>query len=192
MRDPRPAAQMDAELAGRVRAVVLDVDGVMTDGGILIGATASGERIEMKRFHVEDGLGIHLLKEAGIVPIVVTGRESDAVRFRAEELGITECHQDREARKLDIVARLLERRGWRWEELAFLADDLPDLAVLRKVGLPAAVANAVPEVRAVARWVGHRPGGEGAVREFVEALLAARGGWRSHAEGYVTSRSGAR
>lgn len=177
-----------AELARRVRLVVLDVDGVMTDGGIYLGATDSGERVELKRFEIQDGLGIRLLQEAGITCAIVTGRESHAVRLRAEELGIVECHQDRSAAKLRIVEGLLERLGVSWEETAFLGDDLPDLAILRRVGLPAAVGNAGSDARACALWQGERSGGHGAVREFAEALLGARGEWAERVEAYVRDR----
>jgi 3-deoxy-D-manno-octulosonate 8-phosphate phosphatase (KDO 8-P phosphatase) len=182
------AQRIEHGLARRIRLVGLDVDGVLTDGGIYLGAAASGERVEMKRFEITDGLGIRLLKEAGIEVAIVTGRESDAVRLRAEELGIVECHQDRSAAKLPIMSALVERLGLTWEDVAFLGDDLPDLPLLRRVGLPAAVGNAVPEVRAEARWVARRQGGAGAVREFAEALLKSRGVWAESVGRYVRER----
>lgn len=174
--------------ARRIRLVVLDVDGVMTDGGIYLGATAAGEAVELKRFEIQDGLAIRLLQDAGIVVSIVTGRESRAVAMRAMELGIAEVHQDRTAAKLRIVTAMLERLGIGWEETAFLGDDLPDLPILRRVGLPAAVGNAAGDVRAVARWQGTRHGGYGAVREFAEALLVARGQWSALVEAYVRQR----
>ena len=177
-----------AELAKRIRLLVLDVDGVMTDGGIYLGATDAGERVEMKRFDIQDGLGIRLVREAGIKVAIVTGRESHAVRLRAEELGITECHQDPSAAKLGIVRDLLERLGVSWEEMAFLGDDMPDLAILRRAGLPAVVGNATSDARAAAAWHGRRHGGHGAVREFAEALLTARGAWAERVEAYVRDR----
>lgn len=179
---------LPAALARRIRLVALDVDGVLTDGGIYLGATESGERVEMKRFEITDGLGVHLLQEAAVQVAIVTGRESLAVRLRAEELRITECHQDRGAAKLPIMQKLLARLEMGWDEAAFLADDLADLPVLHRVGLPAAVANAVPEVRAQARWVSRRRGGEGAVREFAEALLRGRGDWNSGLQRYLQAR----
>lgn len=178
-----------AEAAARVRLVIFDVDGVLTDGGIYLGATASGERIEMKKFEITDGLGIRLLRDAGIQLAIVTGRESGAVALRAAELGITECHQDATAAKLPIVQSLLDRTGIAWDETAFLADDLADVPVLRRVGLPAAVANAVTEVRALAMWTGARRGGDGAAREFAEALLGARGEWAGLVERYERERA---
>lgn len=179
-------------LARRIRMVALDVDGVLTDGGVYLGADAEGRRVELKRFDITDGLGIRLLQEAGVAIAIVTGRESEAVRLRAEELGITECHQDRTAAKLRIVEEMLDRLGIRWDELAFVGDDLPDLPILRRAGLPAAVGNASAEVRAVAGWRAHRNGGSGAVREFAEALLGARGEWSGAVERYVADREAGR
>ncbi len=176
------------EVAERIRLVGLDVDGVLTDGGIYLGGTDAGERVEMKRFEITDGLGIRLLQEAGVQVAIVTGRESAAVRHRAEELGIVECHQDRTAAKLPIMRGIMERLGVAWEEVAFLGDDLPDLPLLRRVGLPAAVGTAVVEVKAEAGWVARRSGGRGAVREFAEALLRARGEWAEGVDRYVRGR----
>ena len=180
--------RIDPELARRIRLVVLDVDGVLTDGGIFLGATETGEQVELKRFEITDGLGVRLLQESGITVAIVTGRESEAVRLRAAELRIAECHQDRSAAKLPIVRRLLAKLDMEWSEVAFLGDDLADLPVLRRVGLPAAVATAVSEVHATARWAGERGGGQGAVREFAEALLGARGEWARAVERYVAGR----
>lgn len=179
-------------LARRIRLVVLDVDGVLTDGGIYLGATEAGERVEMKRYDIQDGLGIRLLKEAGLVVAIVTGRESHSVRMRAEELGIEEVHQDSSAAKLRIVTAMLERLRVSWEETAFVGDDLPDLAILRRVGLPAVVGNASRDARASALWRGRREGGRGAVREFAEALLLARGEWAERVEAYVSDREAGR
>jgi 3-deoxy-D-manno-octulosonate 8-phosphate phosphatase (KDO 8-P phosphatase) len=181
-------ADLPRAVARRIRLLMLDVDGVLTDGGIYLGATDAGERVEMKRFEITDGLGVRLLREAGIEVAIITGRESAAVRLRAEELGILECHQDRTAAKLPIAEALLRRLGLAWEDSAFLGDDLADLPLLRRVGLPAAVGNAVAEVKEVARWVGRRHGGSGAVREFAEALLSARDQWSASVEAYVQGR----
>lgn len=181
-------AGIPREVAQRIRLVVLDVDGVLTDGGIYLGATGAGERVEMKRYEITDGLGIRLLQDAGIHVAIVTGRESHSVRFRAEELQITECHQDGGANKLPIVRELVQRMGIAWAEAAFVSDDLADIPVLRRVGLAAAVANAVPEVRALAHWIAARGGGKGAVREFAEALLQARGEWTSRVRAYLAER----
>lgn len=178
---------LPAGTAERVRLVILDVDGVLTDGGIYLGGSASGELIELKRFDISDGTGIRLLRDAGITVAIVTGRQSHAVRLRAEELGVTECHQGAAA-KLPVVQDMLRRLGFGWEEAAFVGDDLIDLPVLRRVALAAAVANAAVEVRAVASWTATRSGGHGAVREFTEALLHARGEWPAAVKRYLADR----
>lgn len=171
-----------------MRLVVLDVDGVLTDGGIYLGASGSGEKVEMKRYEITDGLGVRLLQDAGLQVAIVSGRESMSVRLRAEELDISECHQDGGANKLPIVISLMQRVGAEWDEVAFVSDDLADIPVLRRVGLAAAVANAVPEVRALAHWVATRRGGHGAVREFAEQLLRARGEWTGRVDSYLADR----
>lgn len=186
------APGLDPALARRVRVVALDVDGVLTDGGLYLGATEDGRPVEMKRFEITDGLGVRLLREAGLTVAIVTGRESHAVRLRAAELGIEECHQDRSAAKLPVVEALLERAGAGWDELCFVGDDLADLPVLRRAGLPVAVANACAEVRSTALWRTTRRGGDGAVRELAEALLGARGEWAERVERYVAGREAAR
>jgi 3-deoxy-D-manno-octulosonate 8-phosphate phosphatase (KDO 8-P phosphatase) len=182
------ATPIPAELAKRIRLVVFDVDGVMTDGGVYLGATESGEAVELKRFDIQDGLGVLMMKNAGLKVAIVTGRTSEAVRIRAEELQMDDLHQDRTADKLNALATILERQGVSWDDTAFLGDDLPDLAVLRRVGLPAVVGNATSDARAAALWQGTKRGGHGAVREFAEALLKARGQWAQAVETYVRER----
>lgn len=181
-------AAIPAEVACAVKLVILDVDGVMTDGGIYLGASTTGETFELKRFEITDGLGVLMLQRSGIEVAVVTGRRSEVVTLRARELKIEEVHQDPRARKLPVVREMLERRGYGWENAAFVSDDLADLPVLRRVGLPVAVANAVPEVSAIARWKTSRAGGAGAIREFAEALLKARGQWDEVLAGYLSER----
>ncbi|HYR08953.1 MAG TPA: HAD-IIIA family hydrolase [Longimicrobium sp.] len=177
-----------AELARRIRMVVFDVDGVLTDGGIYLGATESGEPIELKRFDIQDGLGIQMMKASGLRVAIVTGRTSEAVRIRADELQVDDLHQDRTANKVTALTAILEKNGIAWEDTAFLGDDLPDIAVLRRVGLPAVVGNATSDARAFALWHGTREGGRGAVREFAEALLTARGEWADAVKAYVSER----
>lgn len=177
------------ELARRIRLVALDVDGVLTDNGVFIGQTASGETLELKRFGITDGLGIKMLKWAGITVALVSGRHSEATRVRAEELEI-ECYQDSSAKKLPALQALMSDYGVSWDEIAFVGDDLADLPVLERVALPVAVANAAPEVKAMARWRTSRAGGDGAVREFAEALLKARGEWSGLVEAYRSARQG--
>jgi 3-deoxy-D-manno-octulosonate 8-phosphate phosphatase (KDO 8-P phosphatase) len=181
---------LPAEVARAVRLVIFDVDGVLTDGGVYQGALPGGEMVELKRFDIQDGLGIKLLEWAGIDVAIVSGRVSEATAIRARELGVRECHQDGGAQKVRIIVDLMEARGIGWDQVAMLGDDLPDLAVLRRVGLPAVVANATDGAREVALWQGEKVGGHGAVREFCEALLKARGEWEEQVEAYIRARSG--
>lgn len=168
---------IDAAVARGVRLVGLDVDGVLTDNGIIV-AVDQGRRIESKRFHALDGVAIHLLRKAGIDVAWVSGRTSEATSARAAELKVTEVIQDAGmGMKLPAVRDLLQRKGLGFEALAFVGDDIADIPVLRRAGLPVVVANAVPEAKALAKWVTSHAGGDGAVREFVEALLRARGEW---------------
>ncbi len=158
--------------AKAIRLLILDVDGVLTDGRLVYGP--AGE--ELKVFHVQDGLAIVAAQRSGLIVAVISGRASPAVSRRMADLGVLEVHQgtdDKEA----VLDALLRRRRVTPKETAYMADDLPDLPLLRRVGLALAPTNAAAEVKRVAHWVGRRPGGEGAVREAVEAILRARGSW---------------
>jgi len=182
-------AGISPDRAAGIGLVILDVDGVLSDGGLYLWEDADGSRREAKRFDAQDGLGIKLMMWAGLEVVIVSGRYSAATAMRAEELGVTECHQDPEARKLPLVTELLERRGFDWPQVAMVADDLADLPVFRRVGLPVAVANAVPEILSGAHWTTSRSGGRGAVREFARHLLQAQGRWDQVLEDYVDARS---
>jgi len=178
-----------ADLARRIRWVGFDVDGVLTDGGIYLGDVA-GQRLEFKRYDIQDGLGILMLRMAGIRTGIVTGRVSESVRLRAEELGVDDLVQDARAMKLRAIRRIGEEHGMGLDEMAYLGDDLPDVAVLRAVGLPVVVANATDDAwREARRFTLTRGGGRGAVREFAELLLKARGEWDAIVERYVSSRA---
>ncbi|MEO8560764.1 MAG: HAD hydrolase family protein [bacterium] len=179
---------IDPTLARTIRLVGLDVDGVMTDGGIYLGA-ADGRPVELKRYEIQDGLGIHLMQRAGLRVVIITGRVSESVRLRALELDVEDVAQDSRAHKLPAFLAMLDRHGIAPKEAAFLGDDFPDLAVLRLVGLPVAVGNAVPEIRAECTLQLTRTGGAGAIREFAELLLRARGEWESVTKRYVSERS---
>lgn len=176
---------LDADVARRVRVVVLDVDGVLTDAGVYIGADRHGP-VELKRFNIMDGLAIHMLKWAGLRVVLVSGRESQATTIRARELDV-ECRQ-LGPRKVPVVQAILDEEGASWEELAVVADDLADLPLMRRAGLPVSVPNGAPEVRAAAAWITTRGGGDGAVRDFAEALLGARDQWAELVEAYARSR----
>ena len=188
----RDAHVIAPEVARRIKFVGLDVDGVLTDGGIYLGSAANGDaeqRFEFKRYDIQDGLGIHFLRKAGIKVGIVTGRVSESVRLRAKELGVDDVSQDATAQKIGPFLEMIARHGIDRADAAFLGDDFPDLPVLQVVGLPVSVGNAVPEVRAVSKLKLTRNGGFGAVREFTELLLKARGEWKTVSEEYVTERS---
>lgn len=168
--------ELGAAAARRVRLLGLDVDGVLTDNGVYIGPVA-GARVELKRFDIQDGLGLILLRTAGLPVVWVSGRSSEATTLRASELRVEELLQVPGPRKAAAFGELLERRRIGWDEVAFVGDDLADLPILRRVGLPIAVSNAVGDVKQVASYVTRAAGGHGAVREVVELLLRARGEW---------------
>ncbi len=183
--------RIDPAVARRIRLVCFDVDGVLTDGGIYLGSEADGADtpFEMKRYDVQDGLGTALLRDCSLSLAIITGRVSHSVTHRARELGIDTCVQDRNARKLSALSAICSEHGFSIDDVAFVGDDIPDLPVLRAVGLPVAVANAAPEVRRAAHVQLTRRGGNGAVREFAELLLEARGEWIDAVERYVRLHS---
>lgn len=148
----------------------MDVDGVLTDGGIYYGEPP----VELKRFDAQDGMGVTLIRMAGIVPFIITARGCDAVRRRAEELGIEEVHQ-KVTDKIGCLNDILKRHGAGLDETAYVGDDLSDLCVMVKVGLPIAVANAREEIKQVAKLVTGASGGRGGVREACEYVLKEEG-----------------
>ena len=162
---------MDAvlERARRIRLLVLDVDGVLTDGRLFL--SASGE--ELKVFHVRDGSGLVALQRAGVTVAIVSGRDSPAVTCRARELGIRHVRQG-VADKGAEIERLLGELGVAPEEMACVGDDTPDAPMLSRAGLAIGVADAHPALLASAHWVTRAKGGRGAVREVCDLLLSAR------------------
>ena len=180
---------LDPRAARRVRLLALDVDGVLTDNGVYIG-TSNGERLELKRFDIQDGLGLALLRGIDIRVAIVSGRVSDATALRASELSIDDVIQDAGARKVPAIAALIEKHGMTWEEVAFVGDDLADVPVMQRVGLPIAVANAVPEIKSIAAYVTEAEGGRGAVREAVTAVLRARDEYDAAVDRYLAKRDG--
>lgn len=181
-----PANLHDAlhERLAQVKLLLLDVDGVLTEGGV----TWTNEGIEQKTFHIRDGLGIRLWQRAGGRTGIVTGRASRVVQLRAEELGIGIVRQGVED-KLETTSAILAECGVAWEQTAFVGDDLPDLAVMTRCGVGVAVANAAPEVIEAAAIVTRLPGGQGAVREVIEQLLKARGSWETIVRRYQPATS---
>lgn len=178
----RSSAELDRRLA-RVQLLLLDVDGVLTDGGV----AWNNQGIESKTFHIRDGLGLKLWQRTGCRAGIVTGRASHVVQIRATELGIGIVRQGVED-KLATTEAILRETGVSWEETAFIGDDLPDLAVITKCGVGVAVADACAELRAAASLVTQLPGGKGAVREVIERLLRARGSWDSIVARYAAVR----
>ena len=164
--------------ASRIRLLVLDVDGVLTDGGLFV--SASGE--EAKRFHVHDGLALVAARKAGLQIAILSARASAAVTRRMTELGVGEVHQG-VTDKVGALDALRERLGLAVGEVAMMGDDLPDLPAMARAGLALAPANAAAEVKRAAHWVARRRGGDGAVREAVEMLLKSRRAWPPRPEG---------
>ncbi len=158
------------QAAQGIRLAAFDVDGVLTDGRILLGP--AGE--EYKQFHVRDGHGLVMLREAGIAVAIISGRESPVVAHRMQELGVRYVLQGCRD-KLAALEALCEASGVEPAHISYLGDDLPDVPVLRVVGLPLAVADAHPAVIAVARYCTQAAGGFGAAREVAELLMAAQG-----------------
>lgn len=158
------------ERAARVKLAMFDVDGVLTDGRLWYGDTGR----ELKAFHVHDGFGLKRLMANGVEVAIITARVSHIVTERTAELGIAHVYQGQE-NKLGCYEQLIHALKLDAEQCCYCGDDLPDLAVMRRVGLSIAVADAHPLVREQARWRTQHHGGDGAVREVCDLLLMARG-----------------
>jgi len=164
----------------KIKLLVLDVDGVLTSGQIIFGR--DGEI--MKKFHAQDGLGITLAHKAGLHIAIITGRESQMVNLRSAELNIKDVYQG-SMNKTQALAELMAKYKLTLDQVAYVGDDLNDLPVLIRVGLPCAVANATPEVKQYAQLVTNHAGGSGAVREVIEYILKAQGKWESIINTYL-------
>lgn len=162
--------------ARRIRLLLMDVDGTMTDGGVRLLSWPDGTVTEMKVFNSQDGVAMHMARRAGLRTGMITGRESPATSYRARELGM-EFVSQKSREKLPALEDILARSGVPAEETAYVGDDLPDLVVMERVGLAVAVANATPEVKRQAHYVTRASGGAGALREVVELILRAQGKW---------------
>ena len=160
------------EKARKIKLLVLDVDGVMTDGSIIL----DNEGNEFKRFHVRDGHGIKMIQKAGITVVIITGRKSKVVDIRARELGIKEVHQ-KIFRKSAVFDQMLKKYACKDENAAFMGDDIVDQELLKRAGLTAAPADAEEEAKKLADIVMKRGGGRGAVREFIDLILKSSGLW---------------
>ncbi|HVN08968.1 MAG TPA: HAD hydrolase family protein [Patescibacteria group bacterium] len=163
--------------ARRIRLLLMDVDGTMTDGGIRLLSMPDGSFTEMVVFHSQDGVALNLLRRSGVRTGMITGRGSAAVTQRARELGMEfvsmHIHE-----KLPAFEDILARAGVSAAETAYAGDDLPDLAILERAGLAIAVANATEEVKRQVHYVTRAAGGDGAMREVVELILRAQGKWK--------------
>ncbi len=159
----------------KIKLLLLDVDGVLTDGSIIY----NDNGIETKVFNVRDGLGIRLLMESGIEIYIITGRSSDVLKHRCKNLGITHIF-DNVRDKKKVLNSILETTGIEVEEIAFMGDDLLDLSIMKKVGLSVAVADAHDIIIKNANVVTSKKGGTGAVREVCEAILKAQGLWEKN------------
>ncbi len=167
-------------LAERCRAIellVLDVDGVLTDGRIIY----TDDGTETKEFHVRDGSGMKAWRSLGKQTVIITGRRSKAVERRAAELGIVQLHQGVDDKRA-VYLSVLTTGGWKPEQACCIGDDFTDLSLLKNCGLAVAVADACPEARKVAQFVTQQPGGRGAVRETIELILRCQGKWSSLVE----------
>ena len=163
----------------KIKLLILDVDGVLADG-IIIG----NDGLELKKFNAHDGAGIKYWGRCGHKSAIITGRKSECVTYRAKTLGIDEVHQGSLV-KLEAFKEVLEKLNIQPEETAYIGDDLMDLPVMIRVGLPVAVANARPEVKEHAAFVTSSEGGNGAVRDTIEAILQAQGLWQGIVNRYL-------
>lgn len=171
-----------AERAQQVKMIVLDVDGVLTNGLMYFDRTGES----LKAFHVHDGLGISLAHSAGLQTAIITGRTSEMVRLRASELKIGDLYQGT-LTKITAMEQLITKYTLDLSQICYVGDDLNDLPLLQRVGLACAVADAVDEVKAVSHFTTSLPGGAGAVRQVIEMILKSQGKWESAVAAYQRS-----
>ena len=174
--------------ANRVKVLLFDVDGVLTNGDITVMPGSDGKGIEVKSFHAHDGLGVSLARLAGLKLGFVTKRMSQAVAIRARDLKIEHVYQG-QSHKMEAVAQILAAESCTLDELAYVGDDIIDLPVMRKVGLAIATANARPEVKRAAHYITPLAGGFGAGRDAVDFILTARGVLEQTIEQYLDADS---
>jgi len=166
---------LDGKMIERIKPIlllILDVDGVMTDGKIIMDDTGR----ETKHFNVKDGHGIKMLIRYGVDVAIITGRQSGVIEHRARDLGITEVYQNI-LNKVEIFNDILKKKHLSCEQVAYIGDDIVDIPLLRRVGFSVAVADAVPEVKASANYVTKKTGGDGAVREICDLILQCQDKW---------------
>lgn len=162
--------------AKQIEVLLMDVDGTLTNGSVTLLSQPDGTALEIKTFDAHDGQGLSLARSAGLRTGVITGRESAALRRRARELDI-EFVYEKQPHKIAAYEEILAKTGVPESHVAFLGDDLPDLPVMRRVGLAAAVGDATLEVKLAAHFITRAIGGKGAARELVELILKSKGIW---------------
>lgn len=164
------------ERAARVRLLLMDVDGVLTDGRLLNVPGPDGKMVETKAFDSQDGIALQWLSWYGIATGVISGRVSAATEERARQVKMTYVYQGH-IEKIPVLQEIHAKSGIQFDEIAYVGDDLTDIVVMRRVGLGIATANARPEVKRAARYITHADGGSGAIRQVCELLLQAQGHW---------------
>ncbi len=174
-RFPRIPAPL-SKRASRIRILLMDVDGTMTDGSVTLLSQSDGTALEIKTFDAHDGQGLTLAHSAGLRTGCITGRESPALLRRAHEMKMEFIYM-KQPLKMPAYEDILRKAEASDHEVAFIGDDLPDIPLLRRAGLAVAVGNAVPEVKAVAHYTTRALAGHGAVREAVELILRSKGIW---------------
>jgi 3-deoxy-D-manno-octulosonate 8-phosphate phosphatase (KDO 8-P phosphatase) len=162
--------------AARIKLLLMDVDGTMTDGGVILLSQNDGSALEIKQFDAHDGQGLTLAHTAGLQTGCITGRESPALLRRAKEMKMDFIYM-KQALKMPAYEEILGKAGVADSEAAFIGDDLPDIPLMRRVGLAVAVGDAVPEVKEAAHYTTGALAGHGAVRETVELILKSKGIW---------------
>ncbi len=169
-----------ARIAKNIKLLILDVDGVLTDGSIILDNKGN----EYKSFHVRDGHGIKMLQRAGVKVALLTGRESQVVERRARELGITEVYQKCFS-KTAVYRALLEKFSLSDKEVAYVGDDVVDISVMRRVGMPVTVADAADGMKKHSVLTTRKAGGRGAVREVTDLILSSKGLWKRITDEYL-------
>jgi 3-deoxy-D-manno-octulosonate 8-phosphate phosphatase (KDO 8-P phosphatase) len=162
--------------AQQINVLLMDVDGTITTGGVTLLSMPDGSAMEIKTFDAHDGQGMTLARTAGMRTGVITGRESAALRRRCKEMGI-EFVYEKQPQKIPALEEILAKAGVNEAQVAYLGDDLPDLPIMRRVGLAVAVGDAVAEVKKAAHYTTKAVGGKGALRELVELILRSKGIW---------------
>jgi 3-deoxy-D-manno-octulosonate 8-phosphate phosphatase (KDO 8-P phosphatase) len=163
--------------AKKIKILLMDVDGVLTDGKMYCLPDHKGEMVEFKAFHALDGIGLRLLNQFGVRTGIITGRESQGTEERARSLGMS-CAYQGFLSKLNPLLEILRDTGLKEENVAYIGDDWTDIPVLKRAGLACAPSNALPEVKRVSHIITKKAGGEGAVREACDFILKSQGHWR--------------